>query len=224
MSGKLIVNELMPDNSDKSLSIDGTLKLGLLDNVEESITVIKMLLDEYTKKVTPVGSIMSFGGPETAVPEGWLLCDGKSYLKTEKSELFAVIGTYWGEPNGDLFNVPDLRGRFLRGTDFQRIDETIWNKEDPGSELGSLDGDKRINSAGAEVGSVVGSYQTDDFGKHQHNVPYSEGSANFSGGDVEGTFDEIEKAGTRVVNLVSDERGGSETRPKNAAVNYIIKY
>lgn len=72
-------------------------------------------LHDETGLVMPVGAIIPYGG-DTA-PSGWLLCDGKSYLRAgaDYVDLFAVIGTKYGTPAGSLFNVPDSRGVFLRG-------------------------------------------------------------------------------------------------------------
>src|ERR1051325_6033662 len=64
----------------------------------------------------PAGSVVAFAGP--VAPTGWLLCDGSQVSRTTYASLFAAIGTAWG--NGDAlttFNLPDMRGRFLRGTD-----------------------------------------------------------------------------------------------------------
>src|SRR5262249_48966563 len=44
--------------------------------------------------VTPVGSLVAFAG--AAVPNGWLLCDGRAVSRTKFSALFAAIGTAWG--------------------------------------------------------------------------------------------------------------------------------
>jgi len=47
-------------------------------------------------------------------PSGWLLCDGSSYATTSYPALFAVLGTRYGGSGGN-FNVPDLRGKTIRG-------------------------------------------------------------------------------------------------------------
>jgi microcystin-dependent protein len=47
---------------------------------------------------------------------GWLKCDGSVISRTEYSELFAVIGTSFGNGDGvNTFNLPDTRGRVLGG-------------------------------------------------------------------------------------------------------------
>lgn len=54
----------------------------------------------------------------TGTPEGTLYCDGSAISRTAYPELFAVIGTTYGAGDGSTtFNIPDLRGLFLRGTE-----------------------------------------------------------------------------------------------------------
>jgi len=60
-----------------------------------------------------VGYIFPYGGDTP--PEGTLLCDGSSYLRTDYPALFDVIGTNFGAVDGSHFNVPDLRGRSPMG-------------------------------------------------------------------------------------------------------------
>lgn len=46
----------------------------------------------------------------------WLLCNGQAVSRSTYAELFALIGTNFGEGDGvNTFNVPDYRGKFLRG-------------------------------------------------------------------------------------------------------------
>src|SRR5271166_2758596 len=62
----------------------------------------------------PSGFILHF--PSSTVPSGFLECNGASVSTTTYANLFAVIGyTYGG--SGGSFNVPDLRGYFIRGWD-----------------------------------------------------------------------------------------------------------
>lgn len=45
-------------------------------------------------------------------PPGFLLCDGRAVSRTTYADLFAAIGTEWGNGDGSTtFNLPDLRGR-----------------------------------------------------------------------------------------------------------------
>ena len=62
----------------------------------------------------PVGSIQAYGG--ATAPWGWLLCQGQAVSRATYAELFGVIGTSFGTGDGSTtFNIPDLRGEFLRG-------------------------------------------------------------------------------------------------------------
>ena len=45
------------------------------------------------------------------IPDGFLLCDGKEYLRTDYPELFAAIGTTYGSDGPTTFKVPDLATR-----------------------------------------------------------------------------------------------------------------
>ena len=48
--------------------------------------------------------------------DGFLLCDGSAVNRETYADLFAVIGTTFGEGDGSTtFNLPDLRGRFIQG-------------------------------------------------------------------------------------------------------------
>lgn len=53
----------------------------------------------------------------SVVPDGFLLCDGAAYSRTEYPELFAAIGTTYGAGNGSTtFNVPNLTTRVPVGS------------------------------------------------------------------------------------------------------------
>lgn len=46
----------------------------------------------------------------------WLLCNGQAVSRATYADLYALIGTNFGEGDGSTtFNVPDYRGKFLRG-------------------------------------------------------------------------------------------------------------
>jgi len=63
----------------------------------------------------PSGAVMPFA--MTAAPIGWLVCDGAAVSRTTYANLFAAISTQYGIGNNSTtFNLPDLRGYFVRGT------------------------------------------------------------------------------------------------------------
>lgn len=61
----------------------------------------------------PTGIIRAYAG--ATAPDGYLLCDGASYLRADYQALFDIIGTAFGAADGTHFNVPDARGRTLVG-------------------------------------------------------------------------------------------------------------
>ncbi|WP_273756851.1 phage tail protein [Bartonella sp. MM73XJBT] len=149
------------------------------------------------------------------VPSGWLLCDGKAYSRKAYASLFAVLGEIWGRGDGrTTFNVPDLRGMFLRGLDSGK-------NVDKGRRLGSKQEDS------FEAHSHQG--KTDLTGAHTHKVenfmPFGieaykgNNSYYFNGsGRVNTTL-----AGAHEHQIFLKETGGEETRPVNMAVVYAIK-
>ena len=154
-----------------------------------------------TGSVGPTGSIIAFAGIN--IPNGWLVCDGSAVDRSTYSELFDVISIYWGNGNGSTtFNLPDFRGRFLRG-----VDNGAGNDPNRSTRF-SL-------NTGGNTGDNVGSYQNDELKSHNHSIPMHNDGGNvgvrYQGGSPSSTID-------------SGSSGGSETRPKNAGVIYIIKY
>ncbi len=196
-------------------------------------------LDELSarvaEKLTPTGMVAPFVG--TTPPTGWLLCDGTAVSRTQYAALFAVMGTSHGSGNGSTtFHLPDYRGRFLRGVDGP--DGSGGDRDpDSGSRLAAQTGG---NSTG------IGSVQEDQFLEHSHllvstleaiwgevgdlDLPTESlawlrsnhsGQGGIAGPDLGyelGAQTASPDAGR------SSAVGGNETRPKNAAVNFIIKY
>ena len=77
-----------------------------------------------TPDALPVGSILPIAS--TNVPAGFIECDGRAIGRVTFSDLFAEIGTIWGVGDGTTtFNVPDLRGEFLRGWDHGRYVDNV---------------------------------------------------------------------------------------------------
>ena len=64
----------------------------------------------------PSGAVMYFAG-QTA-PTGWLKANGAAVSRTLYAALFQAVGTTYGAGDGrTTFNLPDLRGEFIRGWD-----------------------------------------------------------------------------------------------------------
>lgn len=74
------------------------------------------VINESITSISYVGMISFFAMP--SAPTGWLPCDGGEYSRTTYANLFALIGTTFGNGNGtSTFNVPDIRNKYLVGYD-----------------------------------------------------------------------------------------------------------
>jgi microcystin-dependent protein len=177
------------------------------------------LVSPQATALCPPGSIMAYMG--TNAPPGWLLCNGQQVSRTQYAALFAVLGTASGAGDGSTtFNVTDLRGFFLRGVD-----------NGAGQDPDTLS--RTSEFTGGNAGDAVGSQQADQFKTHQHdngavtcgefyyptayNIYGTATAANVPSPAV-AWGNETEYTG------YTGPQGGSETRPKNIYVNYIIKY
>ena len=142
----------------------------------------------------PIGSIITYSSNH--LPIGYLKCNGSEISRTTYNNLYNVIGTIYGEGDGlTTFNIPDLRGEFIRGFDDGR---------------------------GIDINRLLGSNQSDLFKSHSHSLELYYGSWDssprynhwFSSGSRGRGY------GGRNTNSV----GGTETRPRNISMLYCIKY
>ena len=203
---RTILNSAMQDLSTNSIT-----ELSDVTNAGSGQIITQTERDKINSlQNNPAGTILVFAG-ET-LPEGYLWCDGKPYLRTEYPNLFTAIDENWGAGDGsNTFNIPDLRGQFLRGMD-----------RDNGSGLANNDPDiaDRTDIEGNTVGNIIGSLQDDQFKSHNHDLFAYQ---NYTGSGGQRYFRQISDASYVEHNYTANS-GGSETRPKNAYVNYIIKY
>ena len=155
------------------------------------------------------GVVVAFAG-KTA-PAGWLACDGRSLNSTDRqyARLYAAIGTIHGGDANPNFQLPDYRGYFLRGVDAGAgRDPDAPGRKPPGK-----------NNTGTP-GDAVGSIQDDGVGPHSHTVDgawlQASGGMGFQGFGFESN------SGGQGKGFGTHNNPGSETRPKNANVMYII--
>ena len=136
----------------------------------------KMLRTTFFTQVAlvPVGTILPFAG--TAIPPGYLLCDGSEKQRAVYPELFGVIGYTYGDPSFLLgtatFRLPDLRGRFPLGRN------TMDNGDMIPSGSGSIDSNTQAlsgttQSTAGTLGNINGydkvTLTTPNVPNHQHN-------------------------------------------------------
>ena len=165
--------------------------------------------------MVPAGVIVPFGGPQSRVPNGWLLCDGRSLKPKDYPALLNAIGTAWGGNGNETFYLPDLRGKFLRGVAY----ESNYDPEKK-ERLAARPDLPDINNQGNK-GNEVGSLQPDAFEQHTHSYNAKRCEAEGGDGFWGYGFDSNSAGGWQVYNV--GHNGGSETRPVNCYVNYIIK-
>lgn len=91
--------------------------------VELATTAETQAGTDAARAVTPVGLNSVFVGAvqlfaKNSAPAGWLKANGAAVSRTTYAALFSAIGTAFGTGDGSTtFNLPDLRGEFLRGWD-----------------------------------------------------------------------------------------------------------
>jgi phage-related tail fiber protein len=174
-------------------------------------------LDVYSKAETdqraPAGAVVHFA--RSTAPTGWLKANGAAVSRTAYDALFAVIGTNFGAGDGfNTFNLPDLRGEFLRGLDDGR-------GLDSGRGLGTVQASQ--NLAHAHGGSTTPS------GEHNHALNTNgvgAGRVGVNEGALHSGSGKISSSTTTAANhqhgIASD--GGSEARPRNVALLACIKF
>lgn len=156
----------------------------------------------------PAGTVIYHAA--SSPPTGFVKANGASLSTTTYADLFAAIGYTFGGSGGS-FNVPDLRGEFLRGWDDGR---------------------------GIDSGRAIGSFQDEEFKSHNHtattssagNHRHSYNASGASNGDTvshsasTGRTKYTNYAGSHSHTVNVSNAGGSETRPRNVALLACIKY
>ena len=182
-------------------------------------------------QITPIGQ-------DTQIPPGSLLCNGTAVSRTVYALLFAKLGIVHGQGDGSTtFNLPDYRGRFLRGRD-------AGQGRDPDA------GSRTAANTGGAAGDAVGSVQVTAVTTHAHsdNIVYSDTGhthnvQGFQGGgttptrllgDTNSGVNQVNApTGNGTANLsrvggvltsITSATSSSESRPVNANVAYVIAY
>lgn len=164
----------------------------------------------------PIGSILYL--PYANTDPNYMECAGQAINRIEYATLYAKIGVSFGTGDGSsTFNLPDIRGEFVRGWDNSR-------NVDAGRALGSIQGD--IFKAHAHT---KGSLALSIAGAHSHSM---EGTQGTSGGTAQphkesGSYAQLftNANGDHTHTITGDvgSSGDSETRPRNIALQAIIR-
>jgi len=129
-------------------------------SINENFDILYAKVNELDGKAggTPVGTIIVYAGTGQ-IPNGWLLCDGKSYSISEYEGLYLQIGTRYGG-SGANFSVPDLRGRVIIG-----VTETFLSS-DARFDMNGLG----FGFAGATGGKAKYKLDIEELPKHGHDI------------------------------------------------------
>ena len=162
--------------------------------------------------MVPSGTVLYFAG--SSAPAGWLKANGAAVSRTAYAALFAAIGTTYGAGDGrSTFNLPDLRGEFIRGWDDGR-------GVDPGRGFGFGQADDMrqhyhgigyISPNNDDGAFVVRNWTTTE----QHNLQFINGNGNSAIRTLSAS------SNLSTTNAIDESAG--ETRPRNVALLAIIK-
>ena len=170
----------------------------------------------------PVGTILAHAA--NTPPSGFLECNGSNISRSTYATLFSTISTTFGVGDGSsTFALPDLRGQFIRGwantgsTDASRVfgsTQTDQNKNhthttDSTTLTGGI---RKISEGFGAGGSATGVFTKTADGNN--TITGSSSTSPVGGVDFDGTHS----------HTISSSGGGTEARPKNVALMYIIKF
>ncbi len=164
---------------------------------------VRKLIDALVPAGTVIHVAMS------NAPEGYLAANGTAVSRETYARLFAAIGTTFGGGDGTTtFNLPDLRGEFIRGWDNGR-------GVDGGRQLGSWqDSDNKLHAH--EVWNFTGTGR-DTMGGYTFGVTKNnQGSYPAPTGFYHGQSD--------VKTALTNVSGANESRPRNVSLLFCIKY
>jgi len=180
----------------------------------------------------PSGSVFCMA--VATVPSGYLECNGAAVSRTTYAALFAIIGTAYGTGNGSsTFNLPDLRGEFVRGFDNGRNADTgrsIASSQSASNASHnhsiSLSGTTSTKSLTGNVSRISETFAgagqaTGVFSKGGNNdAPLTPGAPDSS---PTGSFNFDASHNHTFSASGTSGSQGSEARPRNVAMMYIIK-
>ncbi|WP_256584472.1 phage tail protein [Pseudomonas sp. SWI6] len=225
-----------------SVSLDGSANVSVSLAVQPSAhthTTAQITgLDADLLEAAPPGQVAAFA--RATAPAGWLKANGAAVSRTAYAQLFAAIGTQFGAGDGSsTFNLPDMRGEFIRGLadgrnlDLGRVLGSVQESQNLSHDHGAS-----VASAGAHTHAVSGTAAS--AGSHTHNTKGASGTGAtnaFAYQDVGSVVKATDAAGdhthtvsgtaasagahTHTVTIAAD--GGNEARPRNVALLYCIK-
>ena len=163
---------------------------------------------------TPAGTVIWTA--RSTAPTGYLKANGAAVSRSTYATLFSAIGTFYGAGDGSTtFNLPDLRGEFVRGWDDGRgVDSGRVFASAQAGALESHSHTGTTNSAGSHA--------------HSYDRAVAAGDNDASAGTTRQTQDQTQgfntsSAGAHTHSFTTNTAGGAETRPRNLALLACIK-
>lgn len=150
----------------------------------------------------------------STAPNNFMICNGAAISRVTFATLFATIGTTYGVGDGSTtFNLPDLRGVFLKGAGSQTISGIVH-----AGTLGTKENDQFQDF---QIGS-------NGYFMAQQNAGFTEASSPNGPFSMFLTQTGYQTNASNKATAVSDgangtPRKGTITRPANVSVNYIIR-
>jgi len=107
---------------------------GLTQNIQttfnsfsSSISSLNSSVSSINNSLPPVGSVIyTFGNTESS---NFLFCNGQALSRTTYSVLFGIIGTTYGAPDANTFNIPNINGLFIRTVGSQSVGGTTYSAQ-----------------------------------------------------------------------------------------------
>lgn len=172
----------------------------------------------------PLGVIVAYMGPAESKTKicdddgsAWLLCDGALLdQQGQYGPLFRLVGDQYGVA-GDQFNLPDLRGYFVRVLD------TVVNGSTSGRDPGASSNPLQRTPIMSGSNTLIGSRQQHSAGPHTHALSGFDEAKN-SLLEEHKYFVHNSNDPNEVTHSTTDSSDTSyETRPRNVALNFIIR-
>lgn len=214
-----------------------TIGLNQVNNTSDLDKPVSTPQKVYIQEAVGTGAVQMFA--RATAPPGWLKTNGAAISRTTYAALFAAIGTVFGAGDGsNTFNLPDLRGEFLRSWDDARgIDgsRSFGSWQGGANELHS-----HTATAATDAHTHTFSATTSSDGSHVHPMSGASGSgSNFyvalqdtvkatvntgAAGAHTHTVGGTTSSETHTHTISVAQQGGTESRPRNIALLTCIKY
>jgi microcystin-dependent protein len=190
--------------------------------------IIKASAPQSADGALPAGMMAGFAGALGAAPDGWLACDGAAYGTTRFPNLNALISYNYGGDGVSVFNVPDLRGNFLRGTSHSTgRDPDAKQRHDLNT--GGATGDA-TGSAQGYATVLPAALQAASAGDHSHNIAKIPQNDHHAAWGASGplAYNCMEWTGDSTTSTTNGDHshsvigGDKETRPANVYLDWLI--